>query len=157
MTMTRLAQVGAFCPNESCPDYGKLQSDQQRNIKKAGKTRQGRQRYQCKTCKRTFTETRGTIFYRRRTPEEEIIEALALIAEGVRISSVARVTGHKEDTILAWLRAAAQHAEEIEEVLLAEYHLEQGQLDALWSYVGNKGKKRGTPKPTRKGSSGVRR
>ena len=80
--MTRLAQVGAFCPNESCPDYGKLQSDQQRNIKKAGKTRQGRQRYQCKTCKRTFTETRGTIFYRRRTPEEEIIEALALIAGG---------------------------------------------------------------------------
>ena len=67
------------------------------------------------------------------------------------------MTGHKEDTILAWLRAAAQHAEEIEEVLLAEYHLEQGQLDALWSYVGNKGKKRGTPKPTRKGSSGVRR
>ena len=113
--MTRLAQVGAFCPNESCPDYGKLQSDQQRNIKKAGKTRQGRQRYQCKTCKRTFTETRGTIFYRRRTPEEEIIEALALIAEGGRISSVARVTAHKEGTILAWLRAAAQHAGEIDE------------------------------------------
>ncbi len=61
-----MARVGDFCPHESCPDYGKLQSDRQRNIKKAGKSRQGRQRYQCKTCGRTFTETKGTIFYRRR-------------------------------------------------------------------------------------------
>ena len=136
------ACVGYFCPNPSCPDYGKLQSDQQRNIKKAGKTKGGRQRYQCKTCKKTFTETKGTIFYRRRTPEEEIIETLALIAEGVRISSLARTKGHKEDTILAWLRAAAQHAEQIEEILMAKYNLDQGQLDALWSYVGHKGKKR---------------
>jgi len=153
----KLAQVGDFCPNESCPDYGKLQSDQQRNIKKAGKTKQGRQRYQCKTCKQTFTETKGTIFYRRRTPEEEIIETLAFIAEGVRISSLARVKGHKEDTILDWLRAAAQHAEEMEEVLMAEYHLDQGQLDALWSYVGNKGEKKATPKATKRERSGGRR
>ncbi len=62
------------------------------------------------------------LFYRRRTPEEEIIETLAIIAEGVRIRSVARVKRHKEETILAWLRAAARHAEEIEEMLLAKYH-----------------------------------
>lgn len=155
--MMKFARVGDFCPNESCPDYSKLQSDQQRNIKKAGKTRQGRQRYQCKTCKQTFTETKGTVFYRRRTPEEEIIETLAFIAEGVRISSLARVKGHKEDTILGWLRAAAEHAEEIEEILMAEYHLDQGQLDALWSYVGNKGEKKATPKPRKGERSGERR
>lgn len=155
--MMKFARVGDFCPNKSCPDYGRLQSDQQRNIKKAGKTKQGRQRYQCKTCKQTFTETKGTVFYRRRTPEAEIIETLAFIAEGVRISSLARVKGHKEDTILDWLRAAAQHAEEIEEILMAEYHLDQGQLDALWSYVGNKGEKKAIPKPRRRESSGGRR
>lgn len=150
-------QVGDFCPNEICPDYGKAQSDQQRNIKKAGKTKKGRQRYQCKTCGQTFVETKGTIFYRRRTAEEEIIETLAFIAEGVRISSLARVKGHKEDTILDWLRTAAQHAEEIEEVLLAEYQLDQGQLDALWSYVGNKGEKRDILKQKNEASSGGRR
>lgn len=151
------AQVGDFCPNETCPDYEKIQSDQQCNIKKAGKTKKGRQRYQCKTCGQTFTETRGTIFYRRRTAEEEIIETLAFLAEGVRISSLARVKGHKEDTILDWLRTAAQHVEEIEEVLLAEYQLDQGQLDALWSYVGHKGEKRGTLKQKNEASSGGRR
>ncbi|MFC2023227.1 hypothetical protein ACFLT5_00645 [Chloroflexota bacterium] len=122
-------RVGDLCPNGSCPDYEGIQSDQQRNVKKASKTKTGRQRYQCKTCKQTFVETKGTILYRRRTPEEEIIETSAFIAEGVRISSLARVKGHKEDTILDGLRTAAQQADAIEEILSADYQLDQGQLD----------------------------
>jgi transposase-like protein len=141
--MIESARVGDFCPNETCPDYGRLQIDQQqKNIKKFGKTKKGRQRYQCKTCKGTFTETKGTIFYRRRTEEREIVETLALLAEGTRVSSLARAKGHKDDTILAWLRDAAQHAMAIEEVLMADHQLERGQLDALGSYVGNKGEKK---------------
>jgi hypothetical protein len=89
-----------------------------------------------------FTETTGTIFYRKRTPEHEILETLALLAEGNRISSLSRVKGFKEDTILAWLREAAHHAEAVEEALLAEFKVKRGQLDALWAYVGNKGEKK---------------
>jgi len=140
--MSEFAQVGDFCPNEICSDYGELQSDQQHNIIKFGKTKAGRQRYMCKTCKATFTETKGTLFYRRRTPDEEIIDTLAHIAEGNRISSLARTTGHKEDTIIDWIREAGKHAEAIEEVLLAEYQLTRGQIDGLWAYVGNKGEKK---------------
>ena len=140
--MSEFAQVGDFCPNEICSDYGELQSDQQHNIIKFGKTKAGRQRYMCKTCKATFTETKGTLFYRRRTPDEEIIDTLAHIAEGNRISSLARTTGHKEDTIIDWIREAGNHAEAIEEALLAEYQLTRGQIDGLWAYVGNKGEKK---------------
>ena len=46
--------------------------------------------------------------------------------------------GHKEDTILAWLRDAAEHAAALEAELLARYRIERGQLDSLWEYVGNK-------------------
>jgi len=155
--MSNLAQVGDFCPNSACSDYGKLQDEQQQNIIRFGKTEAGRQRYQCKSCKRTFVETKGTIFYRRRTPEDEIIETLALIAEGSRISSLARVKGHKEETIINWIQAAAEHAEAIEEILLADYEVTRGQLDGLWSYVGNKGEKKTTPKLRKAVSSGVRR
>lgn len=140
--MPEFGQVGDFCPNEVCTDYGKPQTKSRKNIVKFGKTKAGRQRYKCNSCEKTFTETKGTIFYRRRTPEKEIIEALAFLAEGSRISSVARVKGHKEDTILAWLRDAAEHAEVIEEQLLAKYRLKRGQLDSLWAYVGNKGEKK---------------
>jgi transposase-like protein len=141
--MEQLAKTGDFCPNEACPDYGKLQDDQpQQNIIKFGKTKKGVQRYRCKTCGKTFTETTGTILYRKRTDEHEILETLALLAEGNRISSLSRVKGFKEDTILAWLREAAQHAEAVEEVLMAEFEVKRGQLDALWAYVGNKGEKK---------------
>jgi transposase-like protein len=100
------------------------------------------QRFRCTTCGKTFTATTGTIFFRKRTPEHEILETLALLAEGNRISSLSRVKGFKEDTILQWLREAAQHAEQVEEVLLAEFQVKRGQLDALWAYVGNKGEKK---------------
>ena len=141
--MSDFAHVGDFCPNEACADYGKLQKDQsKRNIRKAGKTRRGRQRYLCKSCGQTFTETKGTLFYRRRVRESEIMETLTFLADGVRISSISRAKGYKEDTILAWLREAARHAEQIEEILLSDYKLDRGQLDALWSYVGNKGEKK---------------
>ena len=140
--MTKLAKVGDFCPKENCPDYGQLQGEQQHNIIKFGKTKAGRQRYKCNTCQGTFTETKGTIFYRRRTSADEIIDTLALIAEGDRISSLARAKGHKEDTIIDWVREAGQHSEAVEEVLLANYQLRRGQIDGLWAYVGNKGEKK---------------
>jgi transposase-like protein len=140
--MAKLAQVGDFCPNEVCPDYGQLQSDQKHNIIKFGTTKRGRQRYKCKSCRKTFTETKGTLFYRRRTSEAEIIDTLAHIAEGNRISSLVRTKGHKEDTIGDWIRGAGQHAEAIEEVLLSDYQLSRGQIDGLWAYVGNKGEKK---------------
>jgi transposase-like protein len=144
--MEKFAKSGDFCPNEACPDYGKLQTGQQQNIKKTGRTKKGVQRYQCKTCHRTFTETTGTIFYRKRTPEHEVLETLVLLAEGSRISSLSRAKGYKEDTILAWLREAAQHAGQVEEVLMADFQVKRGQLDALWSYVGNKGEKKAIQK-----------
>jgi transposase-like protein len=152
--MSEFAQVGDFCPKPGCNDYGELQEG---NIIKFGKTKAGRQRYRCHSCKGTFTETKGTIFFRKRTPDREIMESLALIAEGSRVSSVARVKGHKEDTIVAWIRDAAQHAQVIEAELLKEYRVERGQLDAMWSYVGNKGEKRAIPKQQAAVSSGVQR
>ena len=141
--MDQFAKPGDFCPYEACPDYQKLRSDQGKpNIIKAGRTRKGAQRFRCKTCGKYFVETTGTIFYRKRTPEHEILETLALLAEGNRISSLTRVKGHKEDTILEWLREAAQHAQALEDVLMKSFRIKRGQLDGLWAYVGNKGEKK---------------
>jgi len=129
--MPDFVHVGDFCPNQTCSDYEKLQVDRPgRNIEKYGKTQKGRQRYHCKTWGETFTETKGTIFYRRRSPEEEILETLAFATESVRVSSLSRVKRHKEDTILDWLRDAARHAQAIEEVLMADYHINRGQFAA---------------------------
>lgn len=49
-----------------------------------------------------------------------ILETLALLAEGVRISNIAP-KGIREDTFLVWLHAVARQAAAVEEVLLKEY------------------------------------
>lgn len=133
--MTQLASVGDFCPNPECTNYGDVEAN---DIIRYGKTRDGRQRYQCKSCKQTFNERKGTMFYNRKTEEKDIIECLALLAEGVRISSISRSKGFKEDTILSFLRQAAHHAEEVEAILLNDYKISQVQIDGLWTYVGHK-------------------
>jgi capsular exopolysaccharide synthesis family protein len=56
-----IERTGEFCPNEGCPDYGKLQSEIQKNIIKKGKSNKGGQRYLCKTCGKSYTETAATI------------------------------------------------------------------------------------------------
>jgi transposase-like protein len=139
--MSELAKPGDFCPNPVCPDYEQIQ-ESGGCIIKFGHTRSGRQRYKCTTCRKTFTETRGTIFYRRRTGDREILECLAMTAEGSRISSVSRIKGHKEDTVSAWIRDAAEHAEAVENTLMSEFRITRGQIDGLWSYVVNKGAKK---------------
>ena len=154
--MSKLVQPGDFCPNPDCADYGKPQTTAHRNIIKFGRAGNGQQRYQCRTCQRTFTATKGTLFYRRQTPANEIIRALAQLAEGNRISSVTRATGHKEDTILAWLREAATQVSQMEAALMADYRITRGQLDGRWADVGNKGEKRLIRKPRRRVSSGGR-
>ncbi len=147
-----LVTVGQFCPNPACPDY---EQAGQGNMVRFGHTPNGAQRYRCKTCGKTLTETKGTLFYRRRTPRPQILETLALLAEGVRISSLSRAKGFKEDTILDWLRQAAAHAAEVEDVLLNDYRVSRAQIDALWAYVGHKGEKGATRKARRVGASGA--
>lgn len=133
--MTELASVGEFCPNPNCEKYGDVEASE---IIRYGKTRDDRQRYQCKACRQTFNERKGTLFYKRKTAEKDILECLALLAEGVRISSISRTKGIKADTILSFLREAAQHAQEVEAILLNQYEISQVQIDGLWTYVSHK-------------------
>ncbi len=135
-----LAQVGTFCPNAECACY---QQVGQGNMIRYGTSRQGQPRYHCKVCHHTFNARAGTLFYRKRTDVKDIVETLAMVAEGMGIRASARVKGVKPGTVLAWLREAAAHAQQIEEVLLRDYELTASQIDALWTYVRRKGEKNG--------------
>jgi transposase-like protein len=150
----KLASAGTFCPIKECQLYAQVDEG---NIIKFGKSKQGVQRYRCKSCATTFSATRGTLFYRKHAPPKDILETLALLAEGVRISSLSRAKGFKEDTILGWLREAARHSEAVEEALMGDYEVSKAQVDGLWAYVGNKGQKGGMRKARVVEGSGVAR
>ena len=132
----------APCPNKTCAVYGVIPKNPADNVViKYGHSHTGRQRYRCTLCGHTFTETIGTVFYRRHTPADDIVSALSQIAEGSRLSSVARTTGHKIDTISAWVKAEGEPAESLEQWLLSDDQIAQAQLDGLWCFVGHKGEK----------------
>ena len=135
--MAELAKVGTFCPNPGCPDYEQIQEGGH-SIIKFGHTRSGRRRYKCRRRGKAFTETRGAIFCRRRTDDEEIPECPAMIAEGSRISGVGRVKGLKEDTISAWIRDTAEDAESVGDILLSEFRISRGRIDGPQSYAGDR-------------------
>ncbi len=149
-----LVKVGNFCPNEACGSYGKVKGSK---IIKYGLSRAGRQRYQCKTCKKVFNANKGTIFYRRQKSSEEILECLALFAKGTSISALSEVKGYKTDTISSWLEEAARHSQIISQVLMKDYQVTASQVDGLWTYVRHKGSKKGSVNRIVQVRSGVAR
>lgn len=139
------------CPHPDCPSHGSAQQ-----VIKAGKDKRRRQRFFCKGCGRYFSPTKGTLFYRLRKSKKDFLEALAMLAERNSLAAVARIKGVKEETVARWLEKAGRHAEQVEEALLRDFQVSQVQLDELWTYVGNRGGKGGTPRPQRPESSGKR-
>ncbi len=75
--------------------------------------------------------------------------------KGWNVLSVGAYDDHKEDTLLDWLRDAAEHAEAMEEPLLARYRIQRGQLNNLWAYVGHQGEKKATQRPPKVGHAGA--
>jgi transposase-like protein len=143
MKANRLVLAGSFCWNRDCPDYGITDHG---NIVKYGRTGKGTQRLKCTSCERVFVENKGTVFYGRHHSPKEILECLAMLAERNSLAAIHRVKGIKEETVMDWLREAANHVEEIEALLLANHHLTRVQLDAMWTYVGHKGEKATIPR-----------
>jgi transposase-like protein len=152
MAHAQLVSPGSFCWNPHCSDYAQLAGG---NLRRFGQTAAGVQRYQCRSCRHTFTVTKGTLFYRCRTPQAKILECLALVAERASLRAIHRVKGVKEETVAAWLEKAAPHVEAIETLLLAHHRVSRAQLDALWTFVGHKGERGGARKSRSAAPSGA--
>jgi len=100
MSETYIGEIGSYCMNDACEDYQKVRPD---HVTKYGQTERGIQRYRCKTCKKTFTATKGTLMYRLRHSEEEIAECLAILSESNSLAAIHRIKGIEEATVCRWM------------------------------------------------------
>ena len=100
-------------------------------------TNRGRQRWRCGTCGKTFGATLGTPLYRLRTPLAEIVIALRVVMRRGSLSGAEEITGHKRETIRRWLLRVLAQVEAVTEVLVKELELDEVEVDAFWSFVGN--------------------
>ena len=126
------------CPNPDCQHRHQMNRGNVRAIA-TYLTQSGRRRiFHCKTCKQSFSETRETVFFDLRTPEEKVMLALKMLLVRVDLSGISFVLGVTEETSLEWLWRAAQQAEKINQHLLHELPVTQVQLDEMWNFIERK-------------------
>ncbi len=114
-----------FCPNRGCRDKDKVGNG---NIVSHGK---GRQRCKCKSCGKTFSYRRGTLFYGLRHPEEQIMWVVGLVAWGCPVAAIVDVFAIDERTVALWLQRAGVYAEAFHHQHMRPLDLQQVQVDEI--------------------------
>lgn len=103
--------------------------------KKFGKTRQGHQRYRCRTCRKTFSERPECPLGAMRIPIDRAILCLTLLCEGSSVRAVERITGTEKKTILRLLVQVGEGCERLLAEKVRGVAVADVQCDELWSYV----------------------
>ncbi len=90
-------------------------------------------------------ETKGTLLYRKRLSEDEIINICKHLVEKNGIRSIERITGHHRDTIGRLLEDMAEHAEQMNAYLIKNIKPDfDFECDELWGIVKKNRKKLST-------------
>ena len=129
-----------FCSNERCKHYG---IRDQGNLVKAGTYRrrysgETKQMLKCKVCGQRFSETKSTIFTGCHYGEKTIRSIIVSVSEGNGIRATARIQGLSKDPVNKIVLKAGKHAELMLSNLLRSLHLNECQMDELWSFVNKK-------------------
>jgi hypothetical protein len=97
------------CQNHRCMDFGVRGAGNLKVRDWIGKDKNIRLLY-CKTCKKRFSENKGTVFYRSHKPREKVISILQHVQEGNGMRQTGRLEHVKEDTVIRYARVAGKHA-----------------------------------------------
>ena len=130
--------IDEACPNKDCGTYGQVGLG---NIVGNGtyQTRNGRVRkYVCRSCGTSFCGRKNTAFFDFKTKNEKVLLALKMIVKGMSMRGVAEILETKLDTVRNWVQRAAEHSEEVNDVLLKEMKVSKVELDELWTFVQKK-------------------
>lgn len=128
-----------FCPNEDCRDYSKKGKGNIIFVWKYGKG-DTQNLFNCITCRTKFSERRETPFYDFKLEEEKILQVLRCLVEGNGVRATARIVGVDKDTVTRIVRKFGAHMKAIHDYFVKDYHLEECQLDELWSFIKKKKK-----------------
>jgi len=108
--------------------------------KKFGKHRNGLQRYRCRACKKTFTESHKRPLGDMILAEEKAMSILQHLVEGCSVRTTSRITGVHPRTILNLLSLAGEKCERLMAERIHGLRVKDVECDELWGYVGMKEK-----------------
>jgi transposase-like protein len=129
-----------FCPHPACKQYGLRGSG---SLVKAGTyttkaSGETRQMLKCNVCGARFSETQSTIFAGCHYSDQTIKSIILCTAEGNGIRATARILSLSKDRVNQIVLKAGTYAEMMLSNLLHSLHLNECQMDELWSFVHKK-------------------
>ena len=119
-----------FCPH--------CESD---SIRRFGKRYDGGQRWQCKECRKTFSECRPLHPVTGKLEKSKAILAIKCLLEGCSVRSTERLTGITKKSILRLMLRAAKGCQAVMDEKLTGLGLGNIQVDELWAFVWKKQKR----------------
>ncbi len=117
------------CPNSRCTDYSEKGRGNIRLERWYGMNHVALLR--CRTCKKTFSESRGTPFFELRLPYEKLYRILTSLVRCGSIRGTADTVGVDKNTVLRILRVAGVKMKEFNEFMLRNLRMNQAQCDEL--------------------------
>jgi transposase-like protein len=129
-----------FCPRKECKNYGLRGAG---NLVKAGtyikkKSGEKRQMLKCTVCGMRFSETQSTIFSGCHYSDNTIKSIIVCTSEGNGIRATSRILGLSKDRVNKIVLIAGGYADMMLSNLLHSLHLNECQMDELWSFVQKK-------------------
>jgi transposase-like protein len=113
-----------FCPNIEC--HARAQTGKG-NI---GVHSHVEKRYICHECKQTFTDTKGTIFYRLHTDPQTVILVITLLAWGCPLKAIVEGFKFHEKTVKEWWRRSGEQCRIVHEYVIGGSQLDLQQVQA---------------------------
>lgn len=103
--------------------------------KRFGKTRDGHQRYRCRTCRKTYSERPERPLGSMRLDKDRALLCLHMLCEGSAVRAIERVTGTEKKTILSLLCRVGEGCERMLAERVKDVPVQDVQADELWTYV----------------------
>lgn len=98
-----------FCPNRDCPSRG---------VEGGGNIRLHdslRNRWRCRTCRKTFSGRKGTPLYNLKSDPQLFVWVVTLLAFGCPVPAVVAAFGLDERTVADWRQRAGEHCQRVHE------------------------------------------
>lgn len=89
----------------------------------------------CRTCRHRFSERHNTVFFGLHTDEKTAKKIFRSLAECNGIRATARIVGVDKMTVQRIFTKAGMHCERVLNQLMKDLHIEECQLDELWSFI----------------------
>jgi len=103
-----------FCPNPDCSSRGIVGAG---NI---GIKSQKQRRYLCKTCHKSFAQTKGTPLFGLKQPHSLFVLVVTLLAFGCPPQAIVAAFGLDERTVSDWQQKAGGHCEQVHQAFVEQ-------------------------------------